>query len=139
MMKRELKVGGIFLRAKIIVRDERPQIPAYVFADIKKLPSQFCHEVIDGSLPRKIAFDIDYETTHNEAEFVCKDLLEEIKNAICITWNKEYYAYTNLLFDIDSHLIIMTSNGPKNDEIYKVSYHILKPIICIESLFRALK
>jgi len=72
---------------------------------------------------RKIAFDIDLECSHDESEMIKNDVLNLLRKTIKLIWNTVYISTKYVLTDKD--VIFMTSSGPKDDNIYKVSYHIL--------------
>jgi hypothetical protein len=112
-----------------IIRDEREKFSMYAaiphdyILTKNTVPTDFCHEVIHGDMNRKIAFDIDLECSHDESEMIKNDVMDTMRRTIKLTWNKVYISTKYVLTDKD--IIFMSSCGPKNDTIYKVSYHIL--------------
>ncbi len=113
----------------IIIRDERDKFSVYAalpheyILTNNSVPSDFCHEVIHGEMNRKIAFDIDLECSHDESEMIKNDVMNLLRKTIKLIWNTVYISTKYVLTDKD--VIFMTSSGPKDDNIYKVSYHIL--------------
>ncbi len=114
----------------IVIRDERLKysmfaaIPHKDIVNIKNVPSEFCHEVIHGEQSRKLAFDIDFECSHDEAESLQNEVISLLRESIKYVFNRIYH--DEIESDInDNDIVFMSSCGPKNDHKYKISYHIL--------------
>jgi hypothetical protein len=80
--------------------------------------------VIHGDLPRKIAFDIDLEVSHENYKTIEHELISRLRLSIIDAWMNCYYSET---FEriTDEDIYFMTSSGPKDDLLYKISFHIL--------------
>lgn len=88
----------------------------YKIKMLNGLHNLISHEVIIGSHPLKIFFDIDIENVinFNKALFI-----NEFKRAITYTWNKLYMAIT--FYEItDDDFVFYSSHGNE-----KISYHVV--------------
>lgn len=110
------------LNNQLIIRDETENVYIVVPYDYPLPLTHSLHEVILGSQPQKLKFDIEWITPTKDPDATIT--LQTIKDAIQKIWKTTYFIDTDYLL-VNDDILVFTSSGYINIDKYKNSYHLI--------------